>query len=157
VTRQRSEERGFSLIEILVAASLLVIGMSGILALFTTALALEAEAEERTDVSLALPEALREIEHAVGVAAYGKKAVGARGAAVPAKGQGGLGGEFDLMFAGGAYRCRWSTDAPPDAVDARAVFAHVRIVVGAGTADEKVYDFGRLPMAPEAPPPDGGR
>ena len=76
----RRTDRGFSLIEILVATSLLVIGMTGVLALFTTALTLESEAEQRTDVALALPEAVREIETVLGVAAYGGKAVGAAAA-----------------------------------------------------------------------------
>jgi prepilin-type N-terminal cleavage/methylation domain-containing protein len=153
----RRGERGFTLIEILVASTLLVVGMTGILALFTTALALEAEAEERTDVALALPEALREVESEVGAAAYGIKKPADPKAGDPARKKAGLGGEFDLAMAGGAYRCRWSTEAAADGSDARAVFVHLRIVVGAGTDDEKVYDFGRLPIAPEAPPPGSGR
>ncbi len=148
-TKRRSDQ-GFSLIEILVATALLVIGMTGVLALFTTALTLEAEAEQRTDVALALPEAVREIETVLGVAAYGGKAVGAA-AAGQAKGV--LSGEFPLRAAGGSYRCRWSVDAAPGGLDARASFVKIEIVIGAGTGDEKVYDFGRIPASPEPPEP----
>ena len=45
---RRRDASGFTLIEVLVATSLLVVGMTGVLALFGAALALESEAEERT-------------------------------------------------------------------------------------------------------------
>lgn len=146
---RRRDASGFTLIEVLVATSLLVVGMTGVLALFGAALALESEAEERTDVALALPEALREIDAVLGAAVYGGKATGAAAGNRKAA----LGGEFPLESAGGAYVCRWSAEAAPGAEDGRAVFVKVEIVVGAGTGDEKVYDFGRLPAAPEPPPP----
>ena len=47
-----SRAGGFSLIEVMAAMGLLVIGMSGILALFSAALALQKEATERLDVGM---------------------------------------------------------------------------------------------------------
>jgi prepilin-type N-terminal cleavage/methylation domain-containing protein len=150
VLRGRRRDAGFTLVEILVATSLLVIGMSGVLALFSTALALEAEAEERTDVALALPEAIREIEQALGASAYGVAPAGPAAAGVK---KGALKGEFPLRGAGGVYVCRWSVEGSPGSLDVRASFVKVEIVVGAGSDDEKIYDFGRIPASPEPPEP----
>jgi hypothetical protein len=144
--RKRRSEAGFSLIEILVATSLLVVGMTGILALFTAALTLEAEAERRTDVALALPEAMRRIDAALFTSSKSSGAAGTGGASKTT-------GEFDLVAAGGSYRCRYEVEGETGDGPTRAYFVRVRIVAAAGTSDEKVYDFGRVPTAPEAPPP----
>jgi len=144
--RARTMESGFTLIELLAATALLVIGMTGILALFTTALRLESEAEQRIDVALALPEALREVERRVGQAMYGAPA-GAKGQGKPA-----ASGEFALAGAGGTYRCRWTTEAAPGHGDVRGVIATITLLPGP-SGDDIQYDFGRLPIVPEAPPP----
>lgn len=132
---------GFTLIEILVAMMLLVIGMTGIISLFTTALDLEARAAERTDIGLALPDVVSAIKRDVA-----NRAKSPNFSLKPGKG---MDGEFILENLP-RYRCRYNLEQIPGDVDGRGYFAEVAIVVPA-PGGERSYDFGYLPIILPSP------
>ncbi len=131
----RRGEKGFTLVEILVAMGLLVIGMSGVIALFSGALDLEAEAAERMDAALLLPEAVERIS----VEAAARVAGGSKGGKSRGDGEFGLG-------ATNRWKCRYLFESVPGDDAGREVLARVTLVVPA-PGGERTYEFGYLPIA----------
>jgi prepilin-type N-terminal cleavage/methylation domain-containing protein len=126
------EDRGMTLIEVLVAMALLLVGMSGILALFSTAVSLQAEATERLDVALLFPGVIQSItEDLAGRAGAGALA---------------LDGEYPVP---GAPRYRYRVLVREDPTDPGGPvrMCHVSLVAVIG-GQESVYDFGYLPVVP---------
>ena len=134
-----SSERGFTLIEVLMAMSLLVIGMTGILTLFSVALDLEARAAERHDIASAIPEILNKIADEL----KGKPIVSDSRSGKRTE------GEFPLTD-GSRYKCSYLVEPFPGESDGRCVLAHVRILVPA-PGGERAIDFGYLPVVLPSP------
>jgi prepilin-type N-terminal cleavage/methylation domain-containing protein len=133
-------QSGFTLIEVLIAMSLLVIGMTGILTLFSVALDLEAKAAERHDIAAALPDVLNMIadDLAGKGLATDSRAMARRG-----------GGEFKLSE-GSRYRCSYTIESLSGDHDGRCVAAHVKIIAPA-PGGERAIDFGYLPVVLPSP------
>jgi prepilin-type N-terminal cleavage/methylation domain-containing protein len=127
-------EPGFTLIEVLIAMALLVIGMTGILTLFSVALDLEAEAAERHDVASAMPEVLRLVA----------EDLRGRAASTDSRALRGSRREFPLA-AGSRYKCAYEVEAYPGDHDGRCLLARVQIIVPA-PGGERAIDFGYLPV-----------
>lgn len=128
-------EAGFSLVEVLIALGVLLVGMTGVLALFTTALGLQARAVERQEIAresdrivLAIQDDLT--ERLTG----GGEAVRITGVEFPVPGQ---------------PRMRYIADIEPMPDDAggRGVFAAVRLLVRERGRDRE-YDLGALAIIP---------
>ncbi len=137
----RGPREGFTLIEILIAMALLVIGMTGIMTLFSVALDLEAKAAERQAVATALPDVINRISDDL---AQRSKA-GADSRAV-AKGTAGV---FPLSE-GSRYKCSYTIEALPGDHDGRCVAARVQIIVPA-PGGERAVDFGYVPVVLPSP------
>jgi prepilin-type N-terminal cleavage/methylation domain-containing protein len=135
----RERVAGFTLIEVLMAMSLLVIGMTGILTLFSVALDLEAKAAERHEVASAIPEVLNQIADEL------------KGKPISADSRPGkrTEGEFRLS-PGSRYKCSYLVEPFPGDHDARCVLAHVKIIVPA-PGGERAIDFGYLPVVLPSP------
>ena len=136
----RTRTAGFTLIEVLIAMALLVIGMTAILTLFSVALDLEARAAERTDVAAAMPDVLNRIADDLS-----RRGGGADSRAI-AKG---AAGEFHLSE-GSRYKCTYVVESLPGDSDGRCVLARVQIIVPA-PGGERAIDFGYLPVVLPSP------
>lgn len=135
--RSHDSSSGFTLIEVLLAFSILVVGMTGILALFTTALGLQAEAAQRHDVARQLGAVLGQIETDLAYRIEGKGDAGlSEGVLFPVPGE-------------PRYRYRVTTRPIPDDPDGRGLFARVQIV-SLRRGEEQVYDMGYLTVVPRA-------
>jgi prepilin-type N-terminal cleavage/methylation domain-containing protein len=130
---------GFTLIEILLAMGLLVIGMTGILTLFSVALDLEAKAAERHDVARSIPEVLNKIADDLK----------GRPGATDSRGKSRVENEFPLAQ-GSRYRCSYVVEHLPGEHDGRCVLARVQIIVPA-PGGERAIDFGYLPVVLPSP------
>ena len=135
---------GFSLIEVMVAMGLLVIGMSGIFALFSAALALQKEATENIDVGLHLLGIQAEIERDLAERLWGEDG----------SGKGGKNG--DLSALDGAefevpgdprYRYRITVQPIPDDPRQRGFLCHV-VVLARRRGQDSEHDLGYLPVIP---------
>ncbi len=132
---RRSRQSGFTLVEILVAMGLLVIGMTGIISLFSAALDLETEASERMEASLLLPEALERV---------GDEAAARANATAGARGRNRGDGEF-VIGTTGRWRCRYLFESVPGDDVGREVLARVTLTVPSPGGDRR-YDFGYIPI-----------
>ncbi len=141
MNRAPNQTAGFTLLEILVAMALLVIGMTGIISLFTTALDLESRAAERTDIGVAFPDVLSRVKVDV---AEQQKSGGAR----PKSGKA-VSNEF-VLEGMPRYRCRYTLEQIPGDTDGRGYFANITIVVP-GPGGDREYDFGYLPILMPSP------
>jgi prepilin-type N-terminal cleavage/methylation domain-containing protein len=130
----RRVESGFTLIEVLIAMGLLVIGMTGILTLFSVALDLEARAAERTDVAAAMPDVFNKVAEDLASRSAGTDSRALRGSRL----------EFPL-WDGSRYRCSYALEAMPGDHDGRCVLARIQILVPA-PGGERAIDFGYLPI-----------
>jgi prepilin-type N-terminal cleavage/methylation domain-containing protein len=135
----RRADSGFTLIEILIAMGLLVIGMTGILTLFSVALDLEARAAERTDIAVAMPEVLNRVA----------EDLSGRAAATDTRSIKGARNEFPLAE-GSRYRCSYVVETLPGDHDGRCVLARIQIIVPA-PGGERAIDFGYLPVVLPSP------
>jgi prepilin-type N-terminal cleavage/methylation domain-containing protein len=138
--RKNQGSAGFTLIEVLIAMALLVIGMTGIMTLFSVALDLEAKAAERHDVSAALPDVINRIADDLAA-----KGVAADSRARNRK----LGGEFKLSE-NSRYKCSYTIEAVPGDHDGRCVMARVQIIAPA-PGGERAIDFGYVPVVLPSP------
>jgi prepilin-type N-terminal cleavage/methylation domain-containing protein len=138
-SRPGSSQGGFTLIEVLMAMSLLVIGMTGILTLFSVALDLESRAAERHDIASAIPEILNQIADEL------------KGKPISTDSRPGkrTEGEFPLSD-GSRYKCSYLVEPFPGEHDGRCVLAHVKILVPA-PGGERAIDFGYLPVVLPSP------
>jgi hypothetical protein len=118
---------------------LLVIGMTGIMTLFSVALDLEARAAERTDVAAAMPEVMNRVA----------EELRGRVAATDSRALKGLASEFPLAE-GSRYRCSYSVEPYPGDHDGRCVLARIQIIVPA-PGGERAIDFGYLPVVLPSP------
>ena len=126
------QDQGMTLIEVLVAMALLAIGMSGILALFSTAVSLQAQATVRLDVALLFPGVVQAITQDLSVRA----------------GSGGLASDGEYPVPGAPrYRYRVLVREDPTEPDGDVRMCRVSLVAVIG-GQENVYDFGYLPMVP---------
>lgn len=128
-------QRGFSLIEILVAMGILVIGMSGILALFASALQLQKQAAERIDIGLSLSAIQAEIERDLTARLTGEKKTSPLGLS---------GSEFPVP-GDPVYRYRVTLQQLPDDPSGRGWLCRV-VVVAKRKGEESLYDLGYLPV-----------
>jgi prepilin-type N-terminal cleavage/methylation domain-containing protein len=132
-------EAGFTLIEVLLAMGLLVIGMTGILTLFSVALDLEAKAAERHEVAAAMPEIVNRIADDLKRHPVAADSRSNRRAA----------NEFPLAE-GSRYRCSYVVEQFPGDHDGRCVLARIQIIVPA-PGGERAIDFGYLPVVLPSP------
>lgn len=139
-TLRRDAASGFTLIEVLIAMALLVIGMTGILTLFSVALDLEAKAAERHDVSAALPDVVNRIADDLA-----RRSGAADSRSALKKG----GGEFKLSETS-RYKCSYTIEALPGDHDGRCVLARVQIIAPA-PGGERAIDFGYVPVVLPSP------
>ena len=133
----RGPESGMTLVEVLVAMGVLVIGMSAILALFNTAVFIQKTAAERNDVSTLASGVLARVRDDLSgrLAEGGREALGA-GVILPVPGH-------------PRYHYRVEVDDDPSDPDGRAIFCHIEIL--AKRRGEWVpYDLGYFPVIPEA-------
>jgi prepilin-type N-terminal cleavage/methylation domain-containing protein len=132
-------DSGFTLIEVLLAMGLLVIGMTGILTLFSVALDLEAKAAERHEVASAMPEVINRIADDL------------KGRPLSAESRSNrrVANEFPLTE-GSRYKCSYVVEHFPGDHDGRCVFARVQIIVPA-PGGERAIDFGYLPVVLPSP------
>jgi prepilin-type N-terminal cleavage/methylation domain-containing protein len=131
---------GFTLIEILVAMALLVIGMTGILSLYTVAMDLQARAAERLDVAISVPELLNRVGDD-----FASRATGTPDGRLPK----GTSHEFPLQE-GSRLRCAYQVEPFPGENDGRCVLARIQVVVP-GRGGERSIDFGYLPIVLPSP------
>jgi prepilin-type N-terminal cleavage/methylation domain-containing protein len=127
--------RGFSLIEVLVAMGLLAIGMSGIMALFSTGLAMQKEAVERMDMDILVSGILAQVEEDLAA-----RAAGSGGAAS-------LNGATFAVPGNPTYRYRVFVEDLPDDPAGRVVLCRVQVIARA-RGRERLYDLGYLPVVP---------
>jgi prepilin-type N-terminal cleavage/methylation domain-containing protein len=130
---------GFTLIEVLLAMGLLVIGMTGILTLFSVALDLEAKAAERHEVAASIPEVINRIADDL----RGRPGV------TDTRPNRRVANEFPLAE-GSRYRCSYEVEHFPGDHDGRCVLARVKIIVPA-PGGERAIDFGYLPVVLPSP------
>lgn len=135
----RRHESGFTLIEILISMGLLVIGMTGILTLFSVALELESRAAERHDVASAMPEVMRLVAEDLRGRAQGADSRALRSSRR----------EFPIA-PGSRYRCAYDVEAYPGDHDGRCLLARVQILVP-GAGGDRAIDFGYLPVVLPSP------
>ncbi len=129
---------GFSLIEVIAAMGLLVIGMSGILALFSAALALQKEATERIDIGLSWLAVQAEVER--DLAAH----IELKGRARLKELDG-----VDLPVPGDSrYRYRVTLQPMTDDPLGRGYWARIEILART-QGRERVHDLGYIPIIPE--------
>ncbi|MSR74901.1 MAG: prepilin-type N-terminal cleavage/methylation domain-containing protein [Planctomycetes bacterium] len=128
--------QGFSLIEVLLAMGILVVGMTGILALFNTALQLQKRATERIDLSLHIPTVMSEIEAdlATRLAQNARSVQKLDGSVFPVPGD-------------ARWRYRVTTAAIPGDPIGRGLLCRVELLSLRGGEDQ-VYDLGYLPVVP---------
>lgn len=126
---------GFSLIEVLIALGVLLVGMTGVLALFTTALGLQQRAVERQEIAREADAIVLRIEDDL------TRRITGGGEAVRITGV-----EFPVP---GQQRMRYVADLEPipDDPGGRGVFAHVRLLVRERGRDRE-YDLGALTIVP---------
>jgi hypothetical protein len=118
---------------------LLVIGMTGILTLFSVALDLEAKAAERHDVAAAMPDVINKIADDLK----------GRPAATDSRSNSRVANEFPLTD-GSRYRVSYVVEHFPGNHDGRCVLARVQIIVPA-PGGERAIDFGYLPVVLPSP------
>jgi prepilin-type N-terminal cleavage/methylation domain-containing protein len=130
--------RGFTVIEVLLAMSLLVIGMTGIMSIFTVALALQKEATERWDAGINLLQVQAEVERDLGARLGGSTKAGPAdlsGKDYPVPGEPGL-------------RYRVTLEAMADDPTGRGFWGRIEIIARA-KGQERSYDLGYVPLIPE--------
>jgi prepilin-type N-terminal cleavage/methylation domain-containing protein len=130
-------EAGFTLVEIIVAMGVLLVGMTGIFSLFATALGLQREATERMDTALNLPSIMSEVENEVAIRFQD-----------PQKGPDVLNGAVFPVPGNAAYRYRLTVEPMPDDPEGRAFFCRIEILARY-RGQERVYDMGYRPIIPE--------
>ena len=131
---------GFTLIEVLIAMGLLVIGMTGILTLFSVALDLEAKAAERHDIAAAMPEVHQQDRGRPEGPPDHRLAARTSASA----------NEFPLLRGLALPRARYVVEHFPGDHDGRCVLARVQIIVPA-PGGERAIDFGYLPVVLPSP------
>jgi prepilin-type N-terminal cleavage/methylation domain-containing protein len=136
-TRGSRARGGFSLIEILVAMGLLVVGMSGILALFSASLALQKQAAERLDVGLSLSAIQAEVEQDLA------RRLAADSKVSPLK----LSGAEFPVPGDRVYKYRVTLQALPGDASGRGYLCRV-VVVARERGQENLYDLGYIPVVP---------
>jgi prepilin-type N-terminal cleavage/methylation domain-containing protein len=130
--------KGFTLIEVLLAMSLLAIGMAGILALFATALDLQKQAIDRWDAGLSLSAVRSEIlaELSAGLAGLDREdASRLAGAERPVPGEPALRYRVELL-------------PMADQLSGRGYFARIEILARRKGQD-RVFDLGWIPIVPD--------
>jgi prepilin-type N-terminal cleavage/methylation domain-containing protein len=137
--RCHEDAGGFTLIEVLIAMGLLVIGMTGILTLFSVALNFEAQAAERTDIANAMPEIMNRVAADLRV----------RTSSADTRALKGQRNEFPLA-PGSRYRCSYTVELFPGEHDGRCVLARIQVIVPA-PGGERAVDFGYIPIVLPSP------
>ena len=130
-------DAGFTLIEIILALGVLLVGMTGIFSLFATALGLQKEATERMDTALNLPSIMSEIEAELAdrVLHQGGGLSNLTGVVLPVPGN-------------PNYRYRLTVEPMPDDPEGRAFFCRIE-VLARYRGEDRVYDMGYRPVIPE--------
>jgi prepilin-type N-terminal cleavage/methylation domain-containing protein len=136
--RSSGAQAGFTLVEILIAMSILLLGMTGIFSLFSTALSLQKEATERFDVSIQLSSIIAQVQDDL---AHRVSASGGSGTK-------GLDGQTFPVPGSNQYTYRVTLEPIPDAPDDRGFFCRIEILAK-NRGDERVYDMGYRPIVPE--------
>ncbi|MAG57295.1 MAG: hypothetical protein CMJ83_13460 [Planctomycetes bacterium] len=131
-------QAGFTLIEILVAMGILLMGMTGIFAVFAASLALQKEATERFDVSMQLSAVMAQVQGDLAASLDGKSA----GDATRLSGQ-----RFPVPD-NPNYSYRVWLEPIPDDPSGRGWFCRIEIIAKS-RGDERVYDMGYRPIIPE--------
>ena len=131
-------QSGFTLIEVIVALGVLLVGMTGIFSLFSTALNLQKEATERMDVALTLPAILTEVEEALAARLEGESQQSASA----------LNGAVLEVPGNPIYRYRVQVEPIPDDPDGRGFFCRIEILARS-QGEDRVYDMGYRPIIPE--------
>ncbi len=129
---------GFSLIEVLLAMGILVVGMTGVLALFNTALQLQKRATERIDLSLHIPTVMAEIEADL-----------AARLSTDVRAVQKLDGSIFPVPGDSRWRYRVTTAAIPGDPIGRGLLCRVELLSLRG-GDDQVHDLGYLPVVPRA-------
>ncbi len=132
------KNRGFTVIEVLLAMSLLVIGMTGIMSIFTVALSLQKEATERWDAGINLHQVQAEVERDLGARLNGSTKAGPgdlTGKDFPVPGEPGL-------------RYRVTLEAMSDDPTGRGFWGRIE-PIARSRGQERVYDLGYVPLIPE--------
>lgn len=134
----RSKQAGFTLVEVLAAMMVLLVGMVGVFALFAASLDLQKEATERMDVALNLSAVMSQVQAdlAERVEGKGKSASSLSGQTFPVPGNKG-------------YSYRVTLEPIPDDLSGRGFFCRVEIIARY-RGEERVYDMGYRPIVPEA-------
>jgi len=133
----RRTEAGFSLVEVLIAMMILVVGMIGIFALFAASLELQKEATERMDVVMNLSAVMARVEEDLAERA------GQSG------GPSSLSGEKFPVPGNEGYSYRVTLEPIPDDPSGRGFFCRVEILA-MYRGQERSYDMGYTPIVPEA-------
>ena len=136
--RPSQTEAGFTLVEVLIAMMIMVVGMIGVFALFAASLELQKEATERMDVALNLSAVMSQVQAdlAERVEAKGKGATSLSGQKFPVPGN-------------DSYSYRVTLEPIPDDLSGRGFFCRVEIIARY-RGEERVYDMGYRPIVPEA-------
>lgn len=131
------DQGGFTLVEVLVALGVLLVGMTGVFSLFATALSLQREATERMDTALILPTIISEVEGDLAERLEGgvRNVLALSGATLPVPGI-------------PAYRYRVTMEPMPDDPEGRAYFCRIEILAR-HRGQDRVYDMGYRPVIPE--------
>lgn len=130
--------RGFSLIEVLLAMGILVVGMTGILALFNTALQLQRRAAERIDASLHIPTVLAAVESDLAARLADTRA-----------NRGSLDGAIFDVPGDARWRYRVHTTPIPRDPIGRGLLCRIELLPVRGD-EERSFDLGYLPVIPRA-------
>lgn len=135
-----AKDTGFTLIEVLVAMGVLVIGMTGILALYTASVAIQKEATERSDVAVHVSGVMAAIEDALDRAS--EQGEDRRGALEALSGR--------TIPVPNDARYRYQLTVVPDPSDDGGTIFLCRVVLLARRKGrDQVHDFGYFPIVPE--------
>jgi len=135
---RRHNNGGFTLLEVLMAMAVLLLGMTGIFAVFGASLSLQKEAAERLDVSLALSAVMGQVQEDLAERMGGKES-GARSRLT--------GQEFPVPGTPG-YKYRVTVEPVPDDPSGRGCFCRIEIIARF-RGEDRVYDMGYRPIVPE--------
>ena len=128
----RRNERGFTLVELLVAFSIMLVGMTGIIAMFSAGLSLERRSTLMVEANLSLEELLPHVRRELALQAK----EGGGGALAIARTQ--VPGRNDLEYAAEA-------EPMPGSLDGSEYLMKLT-VWATGAADDDGFSYGHLPF-----------
>ena len=138
MTVRFAKQGGFTLIEVLAAMMVLLVGMIGVFALFASSLSLQKEATERMDVALNLSAVMSQVQADLADRVEGRGSGGTT-----------LSGQTFPVPGNEGYSYRVTLEPIPDDLSGRGFFCRVEIIARY-RGEERVYDMGYRPIVPEA-------